>query len=301
METRAFSPVDLHSQLSRSPVDQLHRGIHQYDGLIKLDSIIEGMKFNLDIEQVRSFVIENRYLPKDQLVSRCVDGRYPNETELAALAIPGGDAGQLAVIYAAANQYGFMVDEQKVLYSLFDVIGGKEKFSFHSDGKNAQGTLGAGCGHLKQMQIDPEAYQLTKEQVDRILTIQIPCAVGYGARQTVLEGEHGEGAALQIQGKYGVYPHSTIETDSGREPVQVFIYHKTFVDERHKILAKKLIEDKAVELYDELDADYLAQVLSETAESHFFETLKRLAKGKPLYNINFKDEMDFTVEEMGEI
>lgn len=252
-------------------------------------------------EQVYHFVKENLYLPKKPYLSRCVDGRYPNSPDLPSLAIPGGDAGQLAIIYAASNQYGFQVDEQKVLYSLLDVLGGKKLFSFHTDSHGDQKILGSGCGHLKQLRLDPAAYQIDQDQLKVITDTQLPCVIDYSSVETKLEGEHKESAVLQIEGKYGIFPSMTMETESGNTPVQVFEYHKTLVDERHKALAKKLIEDEAVKLYDGLDETYLAQVLSDTSESHTFETLKRLAKGLPLYNIGFKDDKDFKVEEMGSI
>ncbi len=252
-------------------------------------------------EQIYTLVSQNHYLPKNKFLSRCVDGRYQNSPDLPALAIPGGDAGQLAVIYSAANQYGFTVDEQKTLYTLLDVLGSKKSFSFHSDMHVDANVLGGGCGHLKQLQLDPDAYKIDKSQLETIIKVQLPCVIDYGSKQTILEGEHKEGAALQVEGAYGILPSSNIETETGKMVVQVFIYHKTLVDERHKVLAKKLIEDKAVTMYDDLDEIYLSQVLSETAESHVFETLKRLAKGLSLYNITFKDEDEFKVEEMGTI
>lgn len=252
-------------------------------------------------ETIDELIRNNVYKPKNSFLSRCVDGRYENSPDLPALAIPGGDAGELAVIYAASNQYGFTVDEQKVLYVLLDILGSKKSFSFHSDSHNLKDGLGAGCGHLKQLRLDPTVYQIDEDQLETILKVQLPCVVDYGSKETILQGDHQEGAAIQIEGNYGILPGFRTESTEGNMNAQVFIYHKTFVDARHKILAEKLIENKAVVLYDGLDAAYLAQVLSETAESHLYETLKRLAQGLPLYNALFKSEKDFDITEMGTI
>lgn len=256
-------------------------------------------KFTLSKSHIQDLVSTNTYKTDDFYISRCVDGRYPNSSRLPALAIPGADAGQLAVLYTAANQYGFIIDEDLTLQTLLDVIGGKKNFSFHTDKHNLKEGLGGGCGYLKLLKSDPEAFEIDKFQVENLINKQLAQVVEYGSSETVLEGEHKEGAAIQIEGEYGIMPSFSLEISEGTASVQVFVYHKTFVDRRHRVLAEKLIENKAVVLYDGLDATYLSQVLSETAEMHLYETLKRLAKGLPLYNVHFKDEKDFEITEMG--
>lgn len=253
-------------------------------------------KIILSSEQIRKLAYQNRYKvnAKNALISRCIDGRYPNDSMLSALAFPGTDAGELALVFAAANHYGFEVDLKKTIESFLGVIGGVLNFQLHSD-THADPTIPAsGCGHIKQILLDPEAYFLEKKQV---LQIQKELAVlkKNGAHETILEGDHKEGAVIQIKGNYGISPGYVFED----EMAQIFVYHTTLVNQRHRLLAKSLIEYKAVTLFSGYDHEYLYDALSEVAEDHLFETAKRLAAGLPLYQIEFGENGDFDVEELG--
>ncbi|OGK25309.1 hypothetical protein A3F58_02410 [Candidatus Roizmanbacteria bacterium RIFCSPHIGHO2_12_FULL_37_9b] len=272
-------------------------------------------KIILNKDQVLDLVWNNRYKVEDEqkFLSRCVDGRYENKIKnqkskvktedtinLPPLAIPGADAGQLGIIFATANTYGFEVDKEKVFELVVDVVGGIENFSFHSDHHGDPKIPASGCGHIKQQNLDPKAYGLEDDQMKFIETA-LTKAKKKGAKEIVLEGEHQEGAILQINGPYSLYPGSLLETDQGNAQVQVFIFHSTLVNERHRLIAKKLIEKKAVELFPGCDEEYLYEVLSEVTESHLFETLKRLASGLSMFQVNFESDGSFDIKEMGKL
>jgi hypothetical protein len=256
-------------------------------------------KIILDNAQVQELVAKNKYKLTDtnRNTARCIDGRYENSEELGALAIPGGDLGELAALYATANEFGFEVDYDKALISLQSVTG-KNNFCWHTDTHGEKDVLASGCGHMKQMRLDPKAYNLEPDQIE-VLNKQVEKAFKDGGKQTELQGDHQEGAVLIIRGEYSVMPQYYLQTDHGKVKVQVFEFHHSLVSERLKTWAKKLVEDGAVKLLDHLDDEYLYQVLSEKMDDHLFETSKRLAKTLPIFRVHFQDDGSAEIEEMG--
>lgn len=270
-------------------------------------------KIILNKEQVAELVWNNRYKvdPKEKFLSRCVDGRYPTSPRilgaslgasqnLPALAIPGADAGELALIFATANTFGFELNQEKTIKVMLDIVGGIRNFNFHTDHHGSPKILASGCGHMKQIGIDPAVYNLDKEQV-KFMQKMLKTLKKQGAKEMVLEGEHLEGVILQIKGPYSIYPRFFVETEGGRTAVEAFCFHSGLVDERHRFLAKKLLEEKAVKLFPGCDEEYLYEVLSDTTENHLFETLKRLAPELPIFSVVFKEDGSFAIEEMGKI
>lgn len=257
-------------------------------------------KIILDKTQVQELIFNNRYKvnAEKKFVSRCIDGRYENSSDLPALAIAGADLGEVAVIVSAGNDFGFSVDLQKTVDVLIDIVGGVKNFNFHTDSHADAKIPAAGCGHIKQVSVDNNAYKLTEEQVESLGKIAVNLKKK-GANEIVLHGDHQEGAVFLVTGYYGVMPQGEVDVEGSMLKVQTFVFHKTLVDERHKVLAKKLIEKKAVELLNGLDDQYLYQAISEVTETHLFETVKRLAKGLPIYEVRFKDDGGFEVKEVG--
>lgn len=259
-------------------------------------------KILLNIEQIQQLITHNRYKvdEKHKYVSRCVDGRYENEENLPALAIPGADLGEVGLIAATGTEFGFEVDVEKTFVTLQKFLGGIKNIRFHTDSHADPKIPAGGCGHVKQMMTDFEAYKLTSEQVKELRDIAEK-AKKNKATEVTLYGEHEEGAILIVNGNYAVWPRFRVESDEGEQEVQVFVFHKTLVDERHRLLAQKLIDNDAVKLCEGCDAEYLYEVLSNMTETHFFETAKRLARGLPLYNVMFKESGEFKVTEIGTV
>ena len=239
----------------------------------------------LTIDEVRNLVKTNSYdvIEKDKLLSRCIDGRYENSPDLAPIGFPGGDIGQLAVIMTAANNFGFEIDLEKTYKTLIEIIGGEKNFGIDFE-----------CFHLKQINTDNKVYNLTKEQVD-FLNKKAEEVKKAGMKKIILQDNHLERAVLLVYGNKSIMNQFKI---SG-EPVQVFMFHQTLSDLRNKLLAEKLIEEKSVKLLAGLDAEYLYTALSETTEIHLMETVTKLAKGLPIYRINFKNDGQIEIVEMG--
>ncbi len=259
-------------------------------------------KIILTTDQIQELVSRNRYPvdPSKKFLSRCIDGRYKNEEDLQALAFPGADVGELALLLAMANVYGCKIDLEKASKCLIELVGGEKNFSMHTDHHGDKNKTASGCGHFQQINLNPKAYSLKKDQLNAIQK-KIDDFKRKKTPEIVLEGEHLEGAVLIVSGNFGVFPRFKFKTERAVEEVEVFVYHQTLVDARHKALAKKLFDDNAVELVQGCDAEYLYEVLSETAENHMMETVKRLAKDLPIYQVNFKNDGSFDILEMGNV
>ncbi len=261
-------------------------------------------KIILNKKQIEELIWNNRYRvnPKTKFLSRCIDGRYENQikSNLPALAFPGGDVGELALIYATANNFGLGVDREKVVKTIIEVVGGIKNFGLHSDHHGDSKITASGCGHWKQINLDPLAYNLKKTQIDFVQK-KLKELKKNGANEIILEGEHLEGAVVFIKGNFGIYPRYILELSRGKIETEIFVYHQTLVDERHRALAAALLANRAVKLYPGCDEDYLYQALSEMVENHLMETAKRLAKGLPIYSVKFDNEGSFEMEEMGKV
>lgn len=256
-------------------------------------------KIILSTQQIHELVASNRYKvhPDTKSLSRCIDGRYENSDSLPALAIPGADLGEIMVVLAAGNDYGFDVDAEKTVKVLTEIVGGMKNLSFHTDSHANPKQAAAGCGHVKQALLDPEAYKLRSKQVSFIQNLSNKLRES-GANETKLHGEHEEGAVLMIEGNYGIMPQYMVETDAGQKKAEVFIFHRTLTDQRRRLFANKLVENNAVKLYNGCDAEYLYEVLSNMTDEHLFETSTKLAKGLPIYGIIFDENGGFKVKEM---
>lgn len=259
-------------------------------------------KHSLSKDQITTLITDNTYDISNKLLSRCIDGRYENDPNLPGLAFPGGDAGELALVCATAATCGLEIDMQKAFKALVEVVGGVKNLQFHTDSHAESGKALAGCGHIKQMLNDLETYNITKEQGE-FITEQFGLAKKEGAKESVLQGDHKEAAVLFIKGEYGVLPRYRFESREGGMEVQIFIYHNTLVDARHRLFVKKLIEHKALTLEGKpLDEEHLYALLSEAAEVHLMETAGRLAKGLPIYEVTFSGSKNaFEVAELGNV
>lgn len=234
---------------------------------------------SFDKKLLHDYVAENRFKPgaETKSLSRCSDDFHEIKKKQTALTIPGGDAGDLAILYAAANVYGFEVDTEKASTVMKNIGKGHE----HSPS----------CSHLNFLFEDPKAYNLEKDQLDKL------------PRQTNSRKPEKSvpGACVQITGPYGVYPQGLVEIDGHEQLVRIFSFHQSAIDARHRVIAHEMIEEEAVKLLPGLDEEYLYEVVSEMTEDHIYETARRLAKGVPLYEVRFEEDGGYKIEERGVI
>jgi len=235
-----------------------------------------------------------------QFISRCIDDRYHNIDHPASLALPGADPGELALILATGNSYGFEVDKKKAFKTLEAVVGGVRNLQMHTDLRDKNKDAFKGCGHMNQLEILPEMYSLTHEDVEFILS-SFNLAKSRHAHEVVLEGQHKKNAVVIVKGDYGILPRHYLEVNGQKVLVEVFEYHQTLVDRRHRALARALIKDGAVKLLRGQDEESLYEAFGDIGENHLMETLLNLAKGMPIYEVLFDNKGEFEVGELGEV
>ncbi len=247
----------------------------------------------LSEEQIRKLVSDNKYtVDKDsKYLSRCFDDRDSAEN-VPSLSIPGGDVGEIALILAAGNAYGFEVDIKKSFDALSGLVGGRNNLSFHSNISLRQSFSGA-CGHFNCMRKDPAAYSIEKVQLDAIGQ-ELNIFTQSGTKTNYKN--HDAGALLLVRGAYSLPVRGFVDTAEGKVYAEYFVFHHSLANERHKILADVLIEKKAVRLFPGCGAEYLYEVLAEMTEQHLFETTKKLARGLPIYRIEFHEDGEYTID-----
>ncbi len=259
----------------------------------------------LSSKDINSLVKENRYKvnQKTWFLSRCIDGRYENKEDLEALALPGADLGEIMVILATCLTYGYDYDLEKIFQVLVEIVGGEENLRTHTDSHADKNNYALGCGHFKQASTNQEGYDLGIEELKKIKKIFAEkLEKKYGEKTyQILHGDHLEGAVLLLEGEWGVYPQYQLETKEGKKLVEVFVYHKSLVEKRRKLIAKKLLEKKAISFRDGENEEMLVGALNNVGENHLMETAKRLAKGLPIYRVVFQDNGDFKIEELGNV
>lgn len=263
-------------------------------------------KITLNQEQIFQLIKNNQFTAQfNKITCRCIDGRYKNKAEEdkvkkapAALTIPGADIGQIAIIFASANNFGFEINKDKLLKTYKEFLGGWHNFHYHSDDHHSPLKLAAGCGYYNLIKNNPDKFYLQDEDINFIDKQLV--FISQQSTQEILHNDHDEGAIVLVKGEVGIYPRHgfTVKSDGEEKKIEasVFIFNQTLFNHRQKILAKKMINGGVVKLFSGLDEEYLAFTLIETAEVHLFETLNQLAKGLPIYQVIFDEKFDFQVK-----
>lgn len=249
----------------------------------------------MNTQNIRSWVKKNSHSikPSKKFHARCIDGRYENAPDLPALAIPGGDAGQLAILFAATNKHKIKLDNVKAWKAICKVVGGKQNIRFHTDSHAPKKKIAGGCGHIKLKSLNPKLYGLKTSQVTFIKKCCREALSKHKKLQVKLQGDHNESAVLTINGNYGVYPQLNDK--------QLFIVHLSLINKRHKKLAKLLVKSKAVKLQPGQTVKFLSESLDSMHGQHLMLTANALAKGLPIFNVIFKTRTSFKVEKNGKV
>jgi|SRR3990167_1923788 len=222
-------------------------------------------------EQVQGFVEEQSYPVQNGVMSRCIDGRYPSDESLPALAIPGADMGQVVMIFDVLNQIkkqNIHVDPENVFNALIEVVGGVENIRFHTDSHGKEKGVGAGCGYFARVKEDPSHFGVTPEQVV-LIEEKFSDFLKNGATEVELQGEHEEKGALIINGYKGVYPRGNF-----------FIFQKTLVEQRNRKIADTLFKRRQIVAH-----GFLGK-LNEVSQVHLLKIKTLLTKDKPIPTFN---------------
>ncbi|MFA9288294.1 MAG: hypothetical protein ACEQSA_00235 [Weeksellaceae bacterium] len=230
---------------------------------------------------VATAIIDHVYEVPDEKesISRCFTQTvFTPEAFIPPVSLPGGDLGEFAILVAAATEYGFEFDAEKLFSSVCAFYKG--------DILALEPSL-----HLPYLFKDPHLYglekhiQILEKYIKRDQKIQI---TNYHKRFA---------GVILVESNHGITPEWQIETDAGLVKLPVLILHKSFIDKRHQILAQQLIDTKAVELYGDLGVDYLYEVLSEMTDVHAMETLKHIDPQLPFFAAKEKEPGIFAVEQ----
>jgi hypothetical protein len=122
-------------------------------------------------------------------------------------------------------------------------------------------------------------------------------------QSVVKQASHPENpqAVIFIRGNYGLKKSFFLETDQGRRAVNVLVYQFSQIERRLDKISSFLMENKLAVLFKGLDKDYLATVLKETNEVYIYEEIKDKAKNKQIFNVVFKEDGSFEIEEQGRV
>lgn len=236
----------------------------------------------MDIEQLNEFLKKDIVKPEKGGFSHCVDGRYE---EGSLVSKPGADAGDVMVVMAMMNKLNVGLSTFDAMKIVVDVVGGVDKFSFHSDdheiptGVDEKLKVAVGCGHLKHAYNDPEAYGLKKE--DMVFLMNELTKHKEVMHRDELKGHHEEQAVVVVESKeYSVAP----KCDSDQF-MESFVFQATSNDERLEKIADKIFE----KLDGKISKELLLENLKKVSGDQLSETVSRLAKGLPVYKVKIDE------------
>ncbi len=233
----------------------------------------------MNLDEAQTFVEMNSKLLDDtNKYSRCIDGRYENTGDLAMIAKPGGDVGDVMTLFSALNGLKISVPNETVLNLVVQAVGGAQYFNFDTDDQTEPTDFAAGCDHFAQARINPDAYGLTEEQISFIST-QLSGFVQQGAHQEELHGNHVEQAVIVVDSEtHGVSPLLHL----GNNVLSAFVYQKTLHTEQLDALANKLQEALAID-GQAIEQDALRTAIYDSSAKQLALTLKFLAKNLPVF------------------
>lgn len=237
-------------------------------------------------QQLNTFLRQRIYKikPGTELWSRCIDGRYQSYGYLPPLAIPGADAGDLLIAFAALRKLHVHIPEEKVLGALLAIIGA-QNFHSHTDRHNPAPV--AGCGHVRCISQNTEEYGVTEQEVSFVKNI-VTNMVARGIMCDVLEGEHEESAIIVIDSTtHSVAPR----LEQNGKTQEVFIYHKKLHQERLKLFAEKL----HILVRSSYTTDKFIHTLNDVAAAHLKSTVSILAPRLPRYLVKIISKGTWTI------
>lgn len=233
----------------------------------------------LNRDQIEELITQNQYKFKGKKEeSRCFSGHYVNSDLLPALALPGGDIGEIVLVQSAAEIYGFEVDIKKSIKILQEIVGINKTTSFQHSSVN----IAEQCRYLHLLSESPEIYSIKKETINALFSTveqsNLVKKTNSQQRESVKEN-----ACLIIDAEIEILPQYMFETYMQKFDSRILIYHKKYVDQRRRTFASNLYENKVVNLYEGLSKEYLYEVLSEIGDSHVIETVTKIDPSIPIY------------------
>lgn len=256
----------------------------------------------------------------------CVDGR----DRRAVIGTPGGDAGELLLVLAALEAVrGVELDDATVGHVIDAYLDAFGRFYVHTDTNALEGLEGdprfadaiarqglrgfvrqpphgleadlraaltqpghIGCGHLRLTHQFPEEYGVRRELTVTLLgTVLTRLWQGEAIDFVVLEGEHREGAVLNVSIDRAVHPFTRIPTVAPRiDGHAIFVNHPEVSAWQRGENAAFLFEvDDWLGASAERQATFMT-VLDQMGDQQLRATLRHLASRLPVYEAHVTRE-----------
>ena len=140
-----------------------------------------------------------------------------------------------------------------------------------------------GCGHLKLILKHPDDYGVRQGLAQQFIAAVFRALwAGADIHYVVLQGDHAEGAVVQITAGKGMLAHSRVPTVAPcHGESQIFVAHPEVVGWLRSQIAHFLVAEQPV--VKDVDPDDLTDAIQDLAGVQLGETLGHLAKGKPVY------------------
>lgn len=235
--------------------------------------------YKLTKTDIQTLVFENKYTPSAEAQTQYRDTYgeiYERNENAPAIVMPGGFLGEVVIVLATAATYGLEVDAKKVLKTMETMIkNSAPASSLYIDGLRK---------YAKEYSIEDENLKILE-----------PLLVPAKNIETTWTG-----AVVMIKGEYGIHPRFMLNTQEAQMNISIPLLQQSFVSEQRRAFAEALIKGQAIKL-DPEDEEYLYEVMSDVAETHFYLSARLCCLGLPLYAVKFNEKEELEVEELGEI
>lgn len=159
-----------------------------------------------------------------------------------------------------------------------------------------------GCGHLRLMLQHSDRYLIRRELVEAFITTYLRLR-WEGVSEldyVILGGGHQEGAVVNIRVEGGVWPFTRVPLISPAcGATQMFVNHPQVAEFMRDQVARFFTIHPDFLPVDDRHFGMLQKDMRRVAGIHIAATLASLANGLPIYDVVFKSEREFTVEEAG--
>lgn len=225
-------------------------------------------------EQLYDSIKGSTFPLPDTLTVRASESSDLQEAQYPVV-VPGGLLGILSIWLAASTAYGFQIDPTKIAKTLMEITQQKIEGSsqYLNMLKEQRDSLNISDQHMKFLEASSSLLKLVNTRF--------------------------EGGIFLVKGLNGLKSAMNVSTDTGTLHVFVYVYHQTQLNNLNRLLAKQCLENGAISLFNGQDEEYLYEVVSDTADEFFYESIRYFCKGLPLYLLQYKDEGGFETTEQG--
>lgn len=230
------------------------------------------------LEKIQEYVLRN--VVPVRIGRKCVDGRYLPTQATGMIARPGGDLGYVMALMAVSKRRKLGFTSEKCFDEVYKVVcKDKGHFYLHTDHHvdpdvNIQKSL-IGCGHAAKAANENLAKGYGVESKDMANLVAYVRNIAHktpNIEMIILHGDHGEKGVLVVHGeKY------TVNAQNPATKEMYFVYD----EERDTRFLNYLVGEMAIKGVD------FAEMKRES-DLQLGATLHNLAKGLPIFDVNFK-------------